>query len=148
MLLEALLVVDEKPTTSIYRIETTMIETTSFGSLTSPTWSTRPAGIDDASWKRLQTALYPDRITVTLCDCALDLLDLQIEYSTQFDVEDSPPFNALRSSGGFMPYAGVVTVVCLAIGLTFVLNDEHRRRKAKRLSKAYQIKDSIWTSVF
>ena len=148
MMLEALLVVDEKPTTSIYRIETTMIETTSFGSLTSPTWSTRPAGIDDASWKRLQTALYPDRITVTLCDCALDLLDLQIEYSTQFDVEDSPTFNALRSSGGFMPYAGVITVVCLAIGLTFVFNHELRRRKAKRSSKAYDSKDSIWTSLF
>ena len=77
------------------------------------------AGIDDGAWKRLQTALYPERITITLCDCALDLLDLQVEYSENFNAETTPEFNALRTSNGFLPQASIIAigslVVCLLV---------------------------------
>lgn len=89
MILEALLVVDEEPTSSIHHIDTMMVDTSSFGSTTSPTWATRPVDIEDSKWKRLQSSIYPDRITVSLCDCALDLLDLQVTYSSQFNENDS-----------------------------------------------------------
>ncbi|MGA0380320.1 MAG: hypothetical protein ACO3NJ_05925 [Candidatus Poseidoniaceae archaeon] len=148
MMLEALLVVDEQPTNSIHHIDTAMIATSSFGSLSSPTWSTRPAGIDDASWKRLQTSLYPERITVTLCDCELDLLDLQVDYSNQFDADDTPSFSALRSSNGILPNAGYVAFTTILIGLAIVINDENRRRKAKKLAEAYAPHQTIWTSLF
>lgn len=148
MMLEALLVVDEQPTNSIHHIDTAMIATSSFGSLSSPTWSTRPAGIDDASWKRLQTSLYPERITVTLCDCELDLLDLQVDYSNQFDADDTPSFSALRSSNGVLPNAGFVAFTSILIGLAIVVNDENRRRKAKKLAEAYAPGQTIWASLF
>ncbi len=148
MMLEALLVVDEEPSNSIHHINTAMISTSSFGSLSSPTWATRPAGIDDASWKRLQTSLYPERITVTLCDCELDLLDLQVDYSSQFDEDDTPSFNALRTSSGIIPYAGIVTTVSILVGLSVIINEEQRRRKAKQLGEAYASSSSIWTSLF
>ncbi len=148
MMLEALLVTDEQPSNSVYHIETSMIDTTSFGSISSPTWSTRPAGIEDSSWKRLQTSLYPDRITVTLCDCALDLLDLQVDYSNQFDAEDSPEFSALRASNSIIPNAGLVAFVSLLVCLAVVVNEENRRRKAKKLADAFAPRDSIWTSLF
>ena len=148
MMLEALLVVDEQPTNSIHHIDTAMIATSSFGSISSPTWSTRPAGIDDASWKRLQTSLYPERITVTLCDCELDLLDLQVDYSNQFDADDTPSFSALRSSNGVLPNAGFVAFTSILIGLAIVINDENRRRKAKKLAEAYAPGQTIWTSLF
>jgi len=148
MMLEALLVVDEQPTNSIHHIDTAMIATSSFGSLSSPTWSTRPAGIDDASWKRLQTSLYPERITVTLCDCELDLLDLQVDYSNQFDAGDTPSFSALRSSSGILPNAGFVAFASILIGLAIVINDENRRRKAKKLAEAYAPGQTIWASLF
>jgi len=148
MMLEALLVVDEKPTNSIYHIETTMIETSSFGSISSPTWSTRPAGIDDSSWKRLQTSLYPERITVTLCDCALDLLDLQVDYSNQFDAEDAPEFSALNESNGIIPYSGPVAMITLLVCAAIVFNEENRKRKAKKLAESYASSTSIWTSLF
>ena len=148
MMLEALLVVDEKPSNSIHHIDTAMISTSSFGSLSSPTWATRPAGIDDASWKRLQTSLYPERITVTLCDCELDLLDLQVDYSNQFDAEDTPSFNALRGSTGIIPFAGIVTTVSILVGLAIIINEEQRRRKAKQLAEAYASSSTIWTSFF
>jgi len=148
MMLEALLVVDEQPSNSIYHIDTAMISTSSFGSLSSPTWATRPAGIDDSSWKRLQTSLYPERITVTLCDCELDLLDLQVDYSSQFDAEDSPSFNALRTSSGIIPYAGIVSAISILVGLAIVINEEQRRRKAKQLAEAYAPSNTIWASLF
>ena len=148
MMLEALLVVDQKPTNSIYHIETAMIETSSFGSISSPTWSTRPAGIDDSSWKRLQTSLYPERITVTLCDCALDLLDLQVDYSNQFDAEDAPEFSALNESNGIIPYSGPVAMITLLVCSAIVFNEENRRRKAKKLAESYASSTSIWTSLF
>ena len=148
MMLEALLVVDEQPTNSIHHIDTAMIATSSFGSISSPTWSTRPAGIDDASWKRLQTSLYPERITVTLCDCELDLLDLQVDYSNQFDADDTPSFSALRSSNGVLPNAGFVAFTSILIGLAIVINDENRRRKAKKLAEAYAPGQTIWASLF
>ena len=125
-----------------------MIATSSFGSLSSPTWSTRPAGIDDASWKRLQTSLYPERITVTLCDCELDLLDLQVDYSNQFDAGDTPSFSALRSSNGVLPNAGFVAFTSILIGLAIVINDENGRRKAKKLAEAYPPSQTIWASLF
>ena len=148
MMLEALLVVNEQPTNSIHHIDTAMIATSSFGSISSPTWSTRPAGIDDASWKRLQTSLYPERITVTLCDCELDLLDLQVDYSNQFDADDTPSFSALRSSNGVLPNAGFVAFTSILIGLAIVINDENRRRKAKKLAEAYAPGQTIWASLF
>ena len=148
MILEALLVTDKEPSNSVYHIETAMIDTSSFGSISSPTWATRPAGIDDNSWKRLQTSLYPERITVTLCDCALDLLDLQVDYSNQFDADDSPTFGALRASSEIVPNAGLVAFVSILVCLSFVVSEENRRRKAKKLAEAYAPKDSIWTSLF
>ena len=148
MMLEALLVVDEQPSNSIHHVDTAMISTSSFGSLSSPTWATRPAGIDDPSWKRLQSSLYPERITVTLCDCELDLLDLQVQYSNQFDVEDTPSFDALRTTSGIIPYAGVVTIVSVLVCLAVIVNEEQRRRKAKQLAEAYTSSSTIWTSLF
>lgn len=148
MMLEALLVVDEKPTNAIHHIETAMIETSSFGSLSSPTWATRPAGIDDSSWKRLQTSLYPERITVTLCECEFDLLDLQVDYSNQFDEADTPEFRALVQSNGIIPNAGIVAGISLLFCFAFVIDEENRKRKAKKLAESYASSASIWTSLF
>ena len=148
MMLEALLVVDEEPASSIHHIETAMIDTSSFGSLSSPAWATRPAGIDDGAWKRLQTALYPERITITLCDCALDLLDLQVEYSENFNAETTPEFNALRTSSGFLPQAGIIATGSLVVCLVVFLRDEYRKHKAKQLAENYTSDNKGWDSLF
>ena len=148
MMLEALLVVDDKPTNSIHHINTAMIDTSSYGSISSPSWATRPAGIDDGSWRLLQSALYPEQVTITLCDCALDLLDLQVDYSTEFDERDTPTFPALREATGIIPAAGVVSLVAFLFGTAVVLNEESRRRKARKLGESYATTGSIWTSLF
>ena len=148
MMLEALLVVDEKPTNSIHHIDTAMIDTSPYGSISTPAWATRPAGIDDNSWRLLQSSLFPDRITITLCDCALDLLDLQVEYSAQFDEGDSPSFTALRGAQGLIPSSGIVSGIAFLFCSAVVLNEENRRRKARKLGESYAKTSSIWTSLF
>lgn len=146
MILEALLVVDEEPTSSIHHIDTLMVDTSSYGTATSPTWATRPVDIDDSAWKRLRQSIFPDRITVSLCDCALDLLDLQVSYSTQFNENDSPEFTALRQANGIIPYATIVTITCILLGAVIIQREAKRRNAAKKLAENFVGKTSIWTS--
>ena len=148
MILEALLVVDDEPTSSIHHIDTMMVDTSSFGSVTSPTWATRPVDIEDSKWKRLQSSIYPDRITVSLCDCALDLLDLQVAYSEQFNENDSPEFNALQQANGIIPYSTIVAITCILLGAVIIQRESRRRNAAKKLAESFVGKASIWTSFF
>lgn len=148
MMLEALLVVDEEPTSSIHHIDTMMVDTSSFGSTTSPTWATRPVDIDDSKWKRLQSSIYPDRITVSLCDCALDLLDLQVSYSSQFNENDSPEFTALQQANGIIPYSAIVAIACIILGAIVIQRESRRRNAAKKLAESFVGKASIWNSFF
>lgn len=148
MMLEALLVVDEEPTSSIHHIDTMMVDTSSFGSTTSPTWATRPVDIDDSKWKRLQSSIYPDRITVSLCDCALDLLDLQVSYSSQFNENDSPEFTALQQANGIIPYSAIVAITCIILGAIVIQRESRRRNAAKKLAESFVGKASIWNSFF
>ena len=146
MILEALLVVDKEPTSSIHHIDTMMVDTSSFGSVTSPTWATRPVDIEDSNWKRLQSSIYPDRITVSLCDCALDLLDLQVEHSNQFNENDSPDFSALQQATGIIPYSSMVSISSILLGLVILQRETKRRNAAKQLAESFVGKTSIWTS--
>jgi len=148
MILEALLVVDEEPTSSIHHIDTMMVDTSSFGSTTSPTWATRPVDIEDSKWKRLQSSIYPDRITVSLCDCALDLLDLQVTYSSQFNENDSPEFTALQQANGIIPYSAIVAITCIILGAIIMQREFRRRNAAKNLAESFVGNPSIWNSFF
>ncbi len=148
MMLEALLIVDDEPTSSIHHIDTMMVDTSSYGSTTSPTWATRPADIDDSKWKRLQSSIYPDRITVSLCDCALDLLDLQVTYSSQFNENDSPEFTALQQANGIIPYSAIVAITCIILGAIVIQRESRRRNAAKKLAESFVGQASIWNSFF
>ena len=148
MILEALLVVDEEPTSSIHHIDTMMVDTSSYGSVNSPTWATRPVDIEYSKWKRLQSSIYPDRITVSLCDCALDLLDLEVAYSSQFNENDSPEFEALRQANGIIPYSTIVAITCILLGAVIIQREARRRNAAKKLAESFVGKASIWTSFF
>lgn len=148
MILEALLVVEEEPTSSIHHIDTMMVDTSSFGSTTSPTWATRPVDIEDSKWKRLQSSIYPDRITVSLCDCALDLLDLQVTYSSQFNENDSPEFTALQQANGIIPYSAIVAITCIILGAIIMQRELRRRNAAKKLAESFVGNASIWNSFF
>jgi hypothetical protein len=81
-----------------------------------------------------------------LCDCALDLLDLQVSYSTQFNENDSPEFTALRQADGIIPYPTIVTITCILLGAVIIQREAKRRNAAKKLAETFVGKASIWTS--
>jgi len=90
LMLESMLIVDEKPTSSVFDIKLEMISTTPAGSVNAPAWATRPTSVSESDWSKLQSSLFPDRLTISLCDCELDLVDVRFEPSNRFDASDVP----------------------------------------------------------
>jgi len=126
MMLEAMLVVDERPASSVVHINTDMVATQAAGSPTAPAWSTRPGTVSDAEWVTLQQSLFPERISISLCDCDLDLMDVQLLESDGFEVGDVPGGWGIASAQGLTPYAGLMT--WLGVGVAFLAVGVERRR--------------------
>ena len=117
LLLEALMVVDEEPSSSIFHLEVDMVETSSTGAISVPAWGTRPSFISQGEWSKLQSALFPERISVTLCDCELDLLDVRFTESQGFDLADIPDATLIRNASELMDNSVLIAllgfVLCL-----------------------------------
>ena len=144
IVLEALLVVDEPPSSSVLHLRTPMVDTAASGSVTAPAWATRPETIDAGAWSVLQDALLPQRIAVSLCDCDLDLLDVRFVAASGLQSSDLPRHDALTSAGSFLgaPFAtAMIGVLLMAAGAGL----EHRRRvEADRLA-AKMLRDAhLW----
>jgi len=90
LLLESMMVVEEMPQSSVFDIQFDMVSTTPVGSLNAPAWATRPSSISETDWSRMQSSLFPERLTISLCDCELDLIDVRFEPSIRFDSTDVP----------------------------------------------------------
>ena len=111
LLLEALMVVDEEPSSSIFHLEVDMVETSSTGAISVPAWGTRPSFISQGEWSKLQSALFPERISVTLCDCELDLLDVRFTESQGFDLADIPDATLIRNASELMDNSVIIAVL-------------------------------------
>ena len=111
LILEALMVVDEEPSSSIFHLDVDMVETSSTGAVSVPAWGTRPSFISQGEWSKLQSALFPERISVTLCDCELDLLDVRFTESQGFDLADIPDATLIRNAGELMDSSVLIAVL-------------------------------------
>ena len=137
MMLEAMLVVDERPTSSVVHIDTEMVATKAAGSPTAPAWSTRPDAVSDAEWVTLQQSLFPERISITLCDCDLDLMDVRLLESEGFEVDDVPVGWGIASAQGLTPYAGHLTLLGISVAFLAVVVEQRRWVKAKTMAAEY-----------
>lgn len=144
MMLEAMLVVDDAPSSSVFHIDAEMIAAPASGSLASPAWATRPSTVDANDWVRLQSALFPERITISLCDCDLDLLDVNFIPSTGFDGRDIPPSWGLQSADGFVPYGGGLMMIGVTLGLLATWVEVQRKSKAEALAREYAPGSDQW----
>lgn len=138
MILEALLIVDEEPTSSVLHIDTTMVATTSTGSQTAPAWATRPSEISTNDWVLLQQSLFPERISVSLCDCDLDLMDVQFIGSEGFESSDVPQRWGLSSAQGLTPYGPVMATLGGTVVIVALVLEYRRFRHAREL--AYEMR--------
>jgi hypothetical protein len=144
LMLEALLVVEDVPQSSVFHIETTMVETQAAGSFAAPAWGTRPESISAQEWVRLQGSLFPERISISLCDCDLDLLDVTFMASNGFDAGDLPQAWGLRNAVGLLPYGSVMMWSGLVLGATATTFEVQRASKAQRLADTYRPKGGQW----
>ena len=145
MMLEAMLVVDDVPSSSVFHIDTEMVAAPASGSLSAPAWATRPSTVDANDWVRLQTALFPERITISLCDCDLDLLDVNFIPPNGFDSRDVLPSWGIESADGFVPYGGGLMLVGLSLGLLATWMEVQRKSRAQALARDYAPESNQWT---
>ena len=138
LMLEAMLVVDEQPASSVIHLNTEMVSAPATGSFAAPAWATRPANIDADDWVRLQASLFPERISISLCDCDLDLLDVLFIPSDGFDAGDIPASSwGLESASGLLPYGGALMLGGLALGLVATWMEVQRKSKAQQMAQSF-----------
>ena len=145
LILEALLVVEDVPESSVFHIDTTMVDTQAAGSYAAPAWSTRPSSISNSDWVRLQGSLFPERISISLCDCDLDLLDVTFLPSNGFDESDVPPQWGIRNADGLLPYASLLMWSGMCLGIAATSIEVRRFQHAQRVAAQYMgMQRSAW----
>ena len=146
LMLEALLVVDELPSSSVFHIEAVMVETRASGSFNNPAWATRPNSISETEWIGLQGSLFPNRISVSLCDCDLDLLDITFQASTGFDLNDLPEDNwGVKNADGIIPYGPSVMWIGMLLGIVASTTELRRYQKAQQMAESFHsIRENQW----
>lgn len=145
LILEALLVVEDVPESSVFHIDTTMVDTQAAGSYAAPAWSTRPSSISNSDWVRLQGSLFPERISISLCDCDLDLLDVTFVPSNGFDESDVPPQWGIRNADGLLPYASLLMWSGMFLGIAATSIEVRRFQHAQRVAAQYMgMQRSAW----
>jgi hypothetical protein len=144
IVLEALLVVDERPSSSVVHLRTSMVDTAASGSVTAPAWGTRPDSIESGAWSVLQDALLPQRIAVSLCDCDIDLLDVRFVAASGLQSSDLPRHDGLTPAGSFLSAPGLTASLgVLLLGLGAGL-EQRRRTEAHRLAELMLRPDHSW----
>ena len=144
LMLEAMMVVEEPPTSSVFHVDFAMVAAPASGSVSIPAWATRPASVSVNDWVLLQANLFPQQISVSLCDCDFDLLDISFSQSTGFDIRDIPQNINIENASGIIGYS--TPVALLGLGLcAFASRAEYdRRKKAKALAATYFNQKPKW----
>lgn len=102
LMLEALLVVDEKPEGELLHIQWDLIATEPAGSVTDPIWSSRPDSITAKEWDTIQSDLFPQLLTISYCDCGMDGMEVNWRPSDNFDANSIPEISGISIASGFL----------------------------------------------
>lgn len=122
LMLEALLVVDEKPDGDLLHIEWRMAATNPAGSATEPIWASRPDVISQRDWEELQEDLYPELLTISYCDCGTDGMEVTWLSNSKMGASSIPQSSGISIADGFVPrenlwVTGGFTLLLLAGGI-------------------------------
>jgi hypothetical protein len=145
LMLEGLLVVDERPTSTVFHLDVEMVTAPATGSVSVPAWGTRPSTISNNDWVLLQSSLFPDQISVTLCDCDLDLLDVRFTPSDGFDARDVPKGLGLRNASGLIPMATPFAMLGFVFLSLSARIEYTRRKKARDLAQSMFESSEKWS---
>ena len=144
LMLEAMMVVDEPPKSSVFHIDFEMVRVQATDSVSVPAWGTRPNSITANDWVLLQGALFPEQVSVSLCDCDFDLLDVRFIPSPGFDVGDIPPQIDIENASGLISYSSPVALLGIALCAFASRSESLRRKKANALATTLFGQKSKW----
>lgn len=144
LMLEAMMVVDEPPKSSVFHVDFEMVRVQATDSVSVPAWGTRPNSITANDWVLLQGALFPEQVSVSLCDCDFDLLDVRFIPSPGFDIGDIPPQIDIENASGLISYSSPVALLGIALCAFASRSESLRRKKAKALATTLFGQKSKW----
>jgi hypothetical protein len=137
LMLEALLVVDEKPAGELIHIEWRMTSTQPAGSATEPIWSTRPDSISSSAWSTLQDELYPQLLTISYCDCGIDGMEVSWRSSDIFDANSIPQVGGVSVATGLVSNENLWLTCGIGLLLFAGAIEYYRGKAAENLAKKY-----------
>ena len=141
LMLEALLVVDDLPTSNVIHFETEMVESRKLGSVQEPAWGTRPADVPEGRWRLMQENLYPNLVSIALLDGIKDDLefrvriDNEISHNLLYSSSSVKPSEPLLESQYVWVIAGIALVL-LGIGI-----ENKRRTNAKNILSQFALEN-------
>lgn len=136
LMLEALLVVDEKPRGSVLHVDWTMASAPGLGAQTSPAWTTRPDTVSAEDWADLTAAVQPELLSVSFCDCGIDAMELSVRPS-EVTGNDLVTPGGLVASDGLIPHDFWIAVIGLFILGSAAYVESARRAEAMDIAGEY-----------
>lgn len=133
IMLEALLVVDEIPSSNVVHIEMEMEKSTSMGTIQDPAWSTKPVDFPEGRWRVLQDNLFPRLISISLCDCELDLLDITVQPNEPISHALLTNDIGVEPVSSLLPNQHLWVIAGIAIAVGAIILENRRRRNAKKI---------------
>lgn len=137
LMLEALLVVDERPEGELLHIDWTMKNSGAAGSATEPIWSTRPDVVSSAEWATLQEELYPELLTISYCDCGTDGMEVTWRSSKRYDSDSLASDTQLSIADGLVANEHLWMAAAFTILILTGANEYRRFKSAGKLASRY-----------
>ena len=134
LLLEALLIVDEKPRGDVLHIDWEMVSDPGMGSLSSPAWASRPDSVTAEDWNQVTEAVKPELLSVSFCDCGIDAMELSIRSNDVYGNDLITP-GGIQSSNGLIPHDFWVAVLGLTVLICAGFVEKERRNQGMALAE-------------
>lgn len=133
LMLEALLVVDDLPTSNVIHFETEMVESRKLGSIQEPAWGTRPADLPEGRWRLMQENLYPNLVSIALLDGIKDDLEFRIKIDNEISHNLMYSSSAVKPSEPLLESQYVWVIAGIALVLLGIGIENKRRTNAKNI---------------
>ena len=141
LMLEALLVVDDLPTSNVIHFETEMVESRKLGSIQEPAWGTRPADLPEGRWRLMQENLYPNLVSIVLLDGIKDDLEFRIKIDNEISHNLMYSSNSVKPSEPLLESQYVWVIAGIALILLGIGIENKRRTNAKNILNQFALEN-------
>ena len=141
LMLEALLVVDDLPSSNIILFQTEMVESSKLGTIQEPAWGTRPIDVPEGRWRLMQENLYPNMMSIILLDGIKDDLEFKIKIDTEINHNLMYASNSVKPSEPLLESQYVWVIAGIALLLLGIGIENKRRTNAKNILSQFALEN-------